>query len=184
VWEHSWAVTASEHPDETTAGLRDTPPGPRGRAFRYAGFAVLSLVVLAAALGLLGPRTEDTTVRAAGYTLTVEYTQLTRAGQPAPLNLRVASSTSLPQVVQVRLCDELFDDLDFQNWYPNPSVESAAPRAITYEFEAPPAGNTLEVSLDARTAPGQFGEVRDCEVSVLEDDTPVLSTTFTTWRMP
>jgi hypothetical protein len=177
-------VNEADHPDETTAELRDTPPGPRGRAFRIAGFALLVLVILAAALGLLGPRTEDTTVRAAGYTLTVEYTQFTRAGQPAPLNLRIASSTTLPQVVQVRLCDELFDDLDFQNWYPNPSAESGGPQSILYEFDAPPAGDTLEVSLDARSAPGQFGEVRDCEVSVLEDDTPILSTTFTSWRMP
>jgi hypothetical protein len=55
---------------------------------------------------------------------------------------------------------------------------------VLYEFDPPPAAETLEISLDARTAPGQFGEVDDCEVVLLEDDTAVVSTSFTVWRMP
>jgi hypothetical protein len=178
-------VTDSERrADSTTADLRDTPPGPRGRWSRLAGFGLLVLILVAAAASLLGPRTAVTTAEAAGYTLTVEYPQISRAGQPAPLNLRVDSSTGFGQTVQVRMCDEFFDDLDFQNWYPNPSAETSAPPWVLYEFDAPPSADTLEISLDARTAPGQFGEVDDCEVVLLEDDTAVVSTSFTVWRMP
>lgn len=47
--------------DETTAGLRDTPPRRRGRWFRRAGVALLVLVVLLSAFDLLGPREGDVT---------------------------------------------------------------------------------------------------------------------------
>lgn len=66
--------------DDMTERLRDTPPGPRGRWSRRTGVAFLTLIVLAAALGLLGPRTADTTASSGGYTLPVEHPQVTRAG--------------------------------------------------------------------------------------------------------
>lgn len=170
--------------DETTADLRDTPPRPRGRWMRRGGIALLGVVVALAAVDLLGPRSGTVSEEGGGWTLTVEHPQISRAGEPAPLHLTVEAGAGFGDTVQVRLCDELFDDLDFQNWYPNPSAETAHPPWVVYEFDPPPSGSTLEVSLDARTAPGQFGETDDCTVSVLEQDVPVVSATFTTWRMP
>lgn len=170
--------------DDTTEHLRDTPPGPRGRWSRRAGVALLVLIIVAAALGLLGPMTGDKTASASGYTLSVEHPRVTRAGQPAPLQLRIESSVGFEKAVQVRLCAELFDDMDFQNWYPNPAAETAAPSWIDYEFDPPVAGDVLEIHLDAREAPGQFGEVDDCTVSVLVEDEPVVSTSFNVWRLP
>jgi hypothetical protein len=170
--------------DETTANLTDRPRGRRGRWTRHAGISLLVLIVGAAGLDLLGPRSGEMTEEAGGYTLGLQYPQIARAGEPAPLHFTVEASAGFDKVVQLRLCDELFDDLDFQNWYPNPSAETAVPDWIVYEFDPPPTGSTLEVSLDARVAPGQFGETDDCEVSVLVEDEPVVSATFTTWRMP
>lgn len=170
--------------DETTSDLSDRPPRRRGQWLRRAGVVLLLLIVGAAALDLLGPRSGEMTEEAGGYTLGLEYPQIARAGEPAPLHVTVEAGAGFEKVVQLRLCDELFDDLDFQNWYPNPSAETAVPNWILYEFDPPPTGSTLEVSLDARVAPGQFGETDDCEVSVLVEDEPVVSATFTTWRMP
>lgn len=170
--------------DETTSDLTDRPPGLRSRWLRRAGVGLLVLIVGAAAFDLLGPRSGETTEEAGGYTLGLEYPQIARAGQPAPLHVRVDASTAFEKVVQLRLCDELVDDLDFQNWYPNPAAETATPGWIVYEFDPPPTGSTLEISLDARVAPGQLGETDDCEVSVLVEDEPVVSASFTTWRMP
>ncbi len=84
----------------------------------------------------------------------------------------------------MRFCDEFFNDLDFQNWYPNPAAETTVPPWIIYEFDPPPSGTTLEISLDARVSPGQFGETDDCQVSVLVEDEAVVSASFTSWRMP
>jgi hypothetical protein len=179
-------VSDDEKPraDETTSDLSDRPRGRRGRWLRRAGVGLLVLIVVAAIFDLLGPRSGELTEEAGGYTLAVQYPQIARAGEPAPLHLSVEASAGFEKVVQLRLCDELFDDLDFQNWYPNPSAETTVPDWIVYEFDPPPSGTTLEVSLDARVAPGQFGETDDCEVSVLVEDEPVVSATFTTWRMP
>lgn len=170
--------------DDTTSGLRESPPGTRGRWFRRAGQATLGLIVLAAALGFLGPRQAETSAEAAGYRLDVEFPRVTRAGEPAPLHVTIESDTGFGETLQLRLCNELFDDLDFQNWYPNPSKETSTPAWITYEFDTPPSGNTFQVSLDARSAPGQFGEVDDCGIELLDDDTPLVSTSFNVWRMP
>lgn len=169
--------------DETTTDISDAP-SRRGHWWRWAGMATLFAIVVAAALGMLGPRTAEASDTANGYRLEVTYPQITRAGQPAPLHLRVTAEAGFGETVQISVCDGIFDNFDFQNWYPNPSAETSSPTEVVYEFDAPVAGTTLEVSLDARSAPGQFGGIRDCAVSVLEDDRPVVSTTFTSWRMP
>lgn len=170
--------------DETTADVSDAPLTPRGRWRRHTGIGVLALIVVAAGLDLLGPRTGDTAAATKGYALTLEYPQIARAGEPAPLHLTVDSDAGFGDVVQVRFCDTWFDHLDFQSWYPNPSAETALPGSVVYEFDPPPTGTVLEISLDARIAPGQLGGRDGCEVSLLVDDEPVVSAAFTTWRVP
>ncbi|MCD6641013.1 MAG: hypothetical protein LT071_14010 [Nocardioides sp.] len=170
--------------DHTTADVVDSPPGKVTRWMRRAGITLLGLIVVAAALDLLGPRTGEVEESAGPWTLAVSYPSVTRAGQPVPLHLSITSDTGFGDTVQLSLCDEFFNDLDFQNWYPNPAAETNQPPRIVYEFDPPPSGDTLEISLDARTAPGQFGELDDCEVAVLVDDEPVVSTSFTAWRLP
>jgi hypothetical protein len=169
--------------DSTLAGLAETPRGTLGRWAQRCGISAVALLVGAGALGLFGPRTGTTDASAGDYRLHVEHAAITRAGQPAPLNLRIERAGGFSGPVQVSLCDDFFDDLDFQNWYPNPSAEMGTSRGLIYEFDSPP-GPVLEVSLDARTAPGQFGEVQDCRVAVLENDQPVVSAAFDVWVMP
>lgn len=170
--------------DETTSDVSTAPLTRRGRWRRHTGIGVLAVIVAAAGLGLLGPRTGHTTVEAAGYTLALQYPQIARAGEPAPLHLSVDSDAGLGDVVQVRFCDAWFDHVDFQSWYPNPSAETSLPGSVVYEFDPPPTGTILEISLDARIAPGQLGGRDSCEVSVLVEDEPVVTAAFTTWRVP
>jgi hypothetical protein len=80
-------------------------------------------------------------------------------------------------------CSILFDDLDFQNWYPNPSAETGDTGKLLYEFD-PPDSDVFEVSLDARSAPGAFGEIEDGRVRLLEDDDELVAVSFHTWSMP
>lgn len=177
--------TGHRHPDDTTSGLRDGPPGPRGRWFRRFGYAALTGVCVLAAFDLLGPRTDIVTAQGGGFTLSVKYPQVARSGQPAPLHLQITQDGGLGKTITLRLCDEFFNDLDFQNWYPNPAAETSVPPWIVYEFDTPTTGgDTLELSLDARVAPGQFGETDDCEIAILDDDKPVTKMSFTVWRMP
>ena len=167
----------------TTSDLPSEPRSARERLATRAGLLLLVLIVLAGAVGLLGPREGTTSASASGYRLDVTYPAITRAGEPAPLHIRVHSTKGFDGPVQVALCDGLFDHLDFQNWYPNPSGEAGEPDRLVYEFDKPD-GQVFETSLDARAAPGEFGDVARCAVTVLRQDAEVVSATFRTWRMP
>ncbi len=169
---------------ETTSDLRDTPPSRRSRWARHTGTGVLSLLLLAAAVGLLGPRTADSSDSAGGVTLDVTYPQITRAGQPSPLSLTVTDEGGFGDTIRLRLCDEFFDQLDFQSWYPTPSAETGDGPWLYYEFDPPPSGTRFEVSLDARTAPGHLGGRLPCDIAVLEGDLPTAEVSFTAWRLP
>jgi hypothetical protein len=174
-----------EH-DEETSTTSDLPSTPRGRVETWstrAGLLALALVVLAGAVGLLGPRKGDTSATSPDYRLEVEYPAITRAGEPAPLHVRVESPSGFDGPIQLAFCDDLFDDLDFQSWFPTPSKETGDTSQLLYEFDEPD-GDVFEVSLDARSAPGEFGEVQDCRVALLEEDVEQLAVSFKTWRMP
>ena len=173
------------HADElsTTADLPTTSRGPVERWGMRAGLLLLTLIVLAGSVGILGPRKGEVRATGGGRALEVEYPAITRSGEPAPLNIRVTSRNGFGDKIQIALCDDLFDELDFQNWYPNPSGEAGDATRLVYEFD-PPDGNVFETSLDARSAPGKFGEIEDCGVSVLDKGDDVVSVSFRTWRLP
>ena len=151
---------------------------------RRAGVGVLVLITAAAAFDALGPRTGDTSADGGGYSLDLEYPQIARAGEPAPLVLIITSEDAFGESVQVRFCATYFEHLDFQAWYPSPSAEASEGDWVVYEFDPPPSGQTLRVALDARVAPGQLGGRDACEVSVLTAGEPAVTATWTTWRMP
>jgi hypothetical protein len=145
---------------------------------------VLALLMLAGLTGLLDTHTRTTGDEAGGWELEVDYPWMTRAGQLAPLHIRVRHPGGFPnQTVAVELCDDLFDALDYQNWYPNPAAETGSDGRVIYEFDTPP-GDLLEVSLDARTGPGELGGHDTCRIAVLEKDEAVVSVQFDNWRLP
>lgn len=174
----------SRHSDETTSDLSDSPPRLPARLGRRAGVAVLVVIVLAAAFDVLGPRSSETSARGAEYALDLEYPLIARAGEPAPLIVTITADGSFGDTVRVRFCAEYFEHLDFQSWYPSPSGETSDPDWIVYQFDKPATGQSLRVALDARMAPGQLGGRDACEVSVLEQDEPVVTAAWTTWRAP
>ena len=166
----------------TTSDIPDTPAG-RSRWVTQAGLLLLVSIVVVGVFGFLGLRSSSGGAGAGGDRLEVDYASITRAGQPSPLDIRVEHVGGFTGPVQISLCDGYFDHLDFQNWYPNPSAETASSTTVDYEFD-PPSGDLLEISLDARTAPGQFGGRETCEITLLERDKPLTSVTITTWRLP
>lgn len=169
--------------DSTTEGLEEIPQRP-GRWVHRIGMALLVLLIAAALVGLLDPRTGTVADSGGGYELTVAYPAVDKAGLSAPLHISVHRPGGFDgSTVQLALCDDLVDTLDFHSWYPTPSAETGAPSALVYEFDVPP-GETLEVSLDARHTPEQLTEYVECEISVLEQDEPVASVSFTSWRLP
>lgn len=170
-------------PDATTSELSDAPPRTRSRLGRRVGVGLLIAITAAAGFDALGPRTAETASSGGGYELSLQYPQIARAGEPAPLVLNITAD-AFGDSVQLRLCGTYFDHLDFQAWYPSPSAETTEGDWIFYEFDPPPHGRTLRIALDARVAPGQLGGRDACDVSVLDQGEPVVSVAWTTWRMP
>lgn len=145
---------------------------------------MLVAVVAGGALGPLARSSGEVADQGGGYELEVEYPRISRAGQPAPLHIVIRRPGGFSgEVVQIGICGDLFDALDFQNWYPNPSGEVSSGGRLVYEFDAPP-GDTLELSLDARIGPGELGGFDDCTVAVREGERSVASVEFGTWRLP
>jgi hypothetical protein len=66
---------------------------------------------------------------------------------------------------------------------PAPAAETRTADQVVWEFDPPPGGGPLAVSLDARVEPGiQWG--RDGEVQVLDGGEPVVGSGFHTWVTP
>lgn len=169
-----------------TSTLDDLAGSGRGRIgqiWHWVGVAVLLLLVVAALAGWLGPREGTTTTAERDYSLTLIYPEITRAGQPAPLHLRVEHPGGFAAPVRIAVSDAFFDHLDFQSWYPSPSAEIGDGERVVYEFDPPP-GEVFELSLDARTSPGQFGGVGRYEVGLRVEDRTIARTSFTVWTMP
>lgn len=170
--------------DDVRTDVLDHPPGARTVWARRAGYGVLALVLLAAATNLLGPRTGHASATGGDHSLRLTYPQVTRAGQTAPLDLEITAPSGFDGPVRVRLCRHFFDDVDLQGWHPTPTSETSDREGVVHEFAPPTAGDTLRVTLDARTGTGRFGALETCEVALMSDDAAVLQASFTTWRLP
>lgn len=167
----------------TTANLAEGPRTSLETWSTGAGMGFVTLVMLAGIFGLAGPGTDTVRDEGATYELEVLYTTITRAGQPIPLEIRVTRPGGFDGPISMSICDEYFDDLDFQNWYPNPAMEIGGSESLVYEFD-PPEGDLLEIDLDARVSPGQFGGLMDCTLAVLDSGVPAAAVSFDSWRLP
>jgi hypothetical protein len=100
-----------------------------------------------------------------------------------PFRVRVERPGGFTGPIVLELSKDLGDRLDFQTWYPSPSAESADAHRLRYEFD-PPEGSVFEVTLDARTAPGQPPSTSRYSISVLDDGTAVVSVQFRMTVLP
>ena len=140
----------------------------RARRWRRVGLSALAVLVVVGLSGLLDSRTTARGTDRGEITLDVTHARVIRGGQPIPLHIVVTSRSGFEQPIQLRLTRDLFDRLDFQNWYPTPSAENGDPDGVLYEFD-PPDGERFEVRLDARAQPNQFPAVVNEEFSVVND---------------
>jgi hypothetical protein len=163
---------------------RDAPAVRRARNWRRAGLSVLLLFVVAGLVGLFGVRSATTTARGAGYTLAVHHAQVVRAGVAISFHVEVTHPGGFGGPVRLAISSDLFERFDFQNFYPNPSKETADSRYVYYEFD-PPSGDSFRLSLDARTAPDQNGSTEVYRTRLLDSsDRPLVSVRFRMWVAP
>jgi hypothetical protein len=139
--------------------------------------------VALACFGLFGPRDEEVSTSDGDWALTLEHGSVVRSGQPVPMEITVSHAGGFGGPVTVVFEQEIFDRFDFQNWYPNPDSETAAADTVTYEF-APPDGDRLHVSLDARVAPLQLGGRFTYWLGVEVEGQVLARTEYVMWVVP
>ncbi|HET6729147.1 MAG TPA: hypothetical protein VFG96_06990 [Jiangellaceae bacterium] len=161
----------------TLPGHRDPDGVRRARNLRRVGIVALLVFVATGLVGILGPRTSDVAAEGSGYRLVAHHAQVTRSGLATPLRIEVSHAGGFDAPVTLAFDKDLFDRLDFQNFYPNPASETAAPHRIMYEFD-PPGGEILSVTLDARTGPTQPPSAHWYWVAVLDDGREVAQVRF------
>ena len=155
----------------------------RARNARRAGLILLALFVLAGLTGVLGIRTASVTGEADGYRMTVTHAQVTRAGIAVPFHVRVTHAGGFDGPLTLAISEGLLERFDFQNFYPNPSAETATADYVYYEFDPPP-GDVFELNLDARTSPDQNGSTTVYRTALLLGDRPVTDVSFRLWVVP
>jgi hypothetical protein len=161
----------------TLPGHRDPDAVRRARNLRRVGIVALLVLVATGSVGILGPRTADVAAEGGGYRMVVHHSQVTRSGLATPLRIEVTRDGGFDDPVTLAFDKDLFDRLDFQNFYPNPAEETAAPHRVVYEFD-PPGGAVLSVTLDARTGPTQPPSAHRYWVAVLDDGREVAQVRF------
>ena len=138
---------------------------------------LLLLIVVGGLAGLMGVRSATATASGGGSTLAVTHAQVTRAGVAVPLHVEVTRPAGFDGPINLAVEESLLERFDFQNFYPNPSKETADGRWLRYEFDPPP-GDTFRVSLDARTAPDQNGSIGRYEVRLLDGQSVAAQVSF------
>ena len=155
----------------------------RARTARRAGLILLGLIVAAGFSGLLGIRSATVAADRDGYQLSVTHAQVTRAGIAVPFHVRVRSDDGFDGPLTLAISQGLLERFDFQNFYPNPSAETASADYVYYEFDPPP-GDVFELNLDARTAPDQNGSTTVYRTALIVDGALVTDVSFRVWVVP
>lgn len=168
----------------TLPTVRDPGEVRRSRTQRRIGIVVLSLFVLAGAVGLLGTHTSTTTVRGGGYELTVTYPRISRPGHAVRVQVEVRQDGGFgDQPVQLRYRTEWMEMFDENAFTPQPNAETAGPGYTEDEF-LPPRGEVFVMTVDTRIEPArQRGESGFFSV-VGEDGSAVLTADVRTWIWP
>src|SRR6478735_5826140 len=119
----------------TLDGIRTTTRRPALWA-RRAVVTVLTVVVGVAALGFLGVHSTTSSASAEGYTVTVTYAWVARAGWDVPLRIQVQASEPLVGKRITVTVDRVYLALfETQGLWPEPADESGDLGTVRWEFD-------------------------------------------------
>jgi hypothetical protein len=155
----------------------------RSRTLRRIGLAVLTVIVVAGAVGVFGIRTRTVTARSGGYTMSLQYPATDRADQPVHWVLTLVHPGGFTGPVDVAVTQSYLDLLDVNAIQPEPTGSRTDGGFVVWTF-APPAGATLRVLLDANIQlNAHLGAA--AVVSLLDDQgNSVVSVRYRTWVAP
>ena len=174
-------------PQSTIDGLESRVAGRAAMALRR-GFLLLLLVLVVAGLtGALGVLTATSTATTGGWTLSLSYPRIARAGLDTTWEVRVRHPGGFTDPITLAVSSSYFDVFETQGFHPDVSSSTQDGKTLYLTFEPPPSGDTLVVDFDAYIQPSsQVG--RDATVAVVDHTAagpvPLVSLDYHTWLVP
>lgn len=166
----------------TLADVRPASAGAAPRWGRRIGTVVLLLVVIAGAAGLFGVRSDTATVTQNGYTLTVVYPKVARAGLDAPWRVHVHHPGGFSDDITISVTLDYFRMWESQGFFPDPDSASNDGKYYDMQFSKPD-GDDFQVDYDAYIQPtAQFG--KGGHVRVFVGKNLVAQLAIHTWLAP
>jgi hypothetical protein len=169
-------------PDSTLVGLETGAQERPSTWGRRVVLALLSVLVLAGAAGLLGVRTETTSAGAGVWHLGVEHATVARAGLDVPWNVTVEHAGGFGKTITLAVTADYLDIYETQGFHPEPSSSVRDADTLYLTFDSPP-GDTFTLAYDAYIQPASQ-QGRDATVSVIDRGVPVASVHITTHLLP
>lgn len=172
-----------ELPGSTFTDFETQREGVRSLWIRRGFLTLLLAALLAGLVGFLGVRTETSTHRESGWTLSLEHASVARAGLDVPWEVTVFREGGFDGPITLALTGEYLDIYETQAFHPEPSASRRDAQLLYLEFDPPPAGEEFVVAYDAYIQPAsQVGA--EGSVSVVDDGVPVATVDFETALLP
>jgi hypothetical protein len=166
--------------------LEDVRPASAGPAPRWAsriGLTVLFAVVLLGAFGVFGVHSRTASHSSNGYTLTITYPQVARAGLDVPWRARVHRDGGVNSDITLAVSSDYFRMFETQGFYPNPDSSTNDGTYVYLRFTNLVQGRDFLLEYDAYIQPGsQIG--KSGTVLLLVGGHEVARTSFHTWLVP
>jgi hypothetical protein len=143
---------------------------------------VMMLAVVADLFSLLGVRTSTKTTSDSGYSLTVHYPSVARAGLDTPWQVTVRHPGGFGKQLTLGVTGDYFNIFETQGFHPNPSDETRDGTTLYLTFTAP-AGDTFVVDFDTYVQPASQ-QGRSATLTVIDGGTAQVSVDYHTRLMP
>jgi hypothetical protein len=154
----------------------------RSARLRLVGIVIVGLLLLVGAIGLMGVRTSTVSATGPGGTsVELTYASISRPGLATPWDVVVERPGGFDGDVVVRTTSDYLASFDENGLDPDPA-ESTSDATDTIWTFAPPDGDTLTVSFDARLEPGV--QWRRQGTTTVEVGAERVTVSYTTWVWP
>ena len=146
--------------------------GSHSRALwaRRATVTVMAVAVATALTGLLGVHTSTATASRGGYSMSLRYPAVARAGLDIEWQVTVRHPGGFGKQLTLAVTGDYFDIFETQGFHPNPSDETRDGNTLYLTFEAP-QGDTFVVYYDAYIQPASQ-QGKSARVALLEQGRP------------
>jgi len=168
-------------PSDSTLANVPAPPA-RTPVARRIVLALLTLVILAAAAGLLGVKSSTVSTSGGGYEMKLEYAAIARAGLDVPFDLTLTHAGGFDSDIVLAVTADYFDIFEHQGVSPAPDTETSEGSMVYLTFPAPQGEEfrmAYDVYIQGSSQVGASGEVW-----LVVDDEPLLRISFTTVLVP